>query len=285
MSASSPTVRRRRLGLILRDLRKATGLSCLDVGQRIERSDSWVSRLENGRTGLRVRDLQELLDVYQVADVQTRAELEQLAREAKQRGWWNRYGQTVTGPYASFISFEHEASKLLCYDALAVNGLLQTEGYARALHRHAVSTKSSSQEDLHITTKLTRQRRLTGDNPPELWVVLDEATLRRRFGGSEVMRDQLAHLLTTVQDLPHVSIQVLPFDQVIFPGMLASFTLMDFPPPDGSIVFSEGLTGAIHEETEDSARYRIIFDELRASALSKADSVELISQRMRKLML
>ncbi|MDG4828668.1 Scr1 family TA system antitoxin-like transcriptional regulator [Solwaraspora sp. WMMD1047] len=102
-------------------------------------------------------------------------------------------------------------------------------------------------------------------------------------GGPDVMREQLAHVVAVAQDMRHVSIQVLPFDQGIFPGMLASFTLMDFRPPDGSIVFSEGLTGAIHEETEEAARYRIIFDELRAAALSKADSIRLMEQLMHEL--
>ena len=75
--------------------------------------------------------------------------------------------------------------------------------------------------------------------------------LEKKFGGPNVMREQLAHVITVAQDLRHVSIQILPFDQGIFPGMLASFTLMDFRPPDGSIVFSEGLAGAVYGEAED----------------------------------
>ncbi|SCE69649.1 Helix-turn-helix domain-containing protein [Micromonospora chokoriensis] len=266
-------MRRRRLGIILRDLRIAARLTGEEVGQRVERSASWVSRVEHGRVGLRSRDLHDLLDALEVTSEETREALTQLARESKQRGWWNRYGQTITGPYASFISFEHEATGLLCYETIVVNGLLQTEAYARALNDRATSVQVSEDADRQVQIKLNRQQRLTGEHPPELWVILDEAVLRRPFGGPSVMRDQLLHLATTADEMPHVSIQVLPHRQAIFPGMIASFTLMEFPAPDTSIVFSEGLTGAVHGEAEEAARCTIIFNELRAAALSKRDSI------------
>ncbi|WP_204011289.1 DUF5753 domain-containing protein, partial [Micromonospora andamanensis] len=218
----------------------------------------------------------DLLDALEVTSQEIRAELTQLARESKQRGWWNRYGQTITGPYASFISFEHEASVLLCYETLVVNGLLQTEAYARALNDRATSIQASGDADRQVQIKLTRQQRLTSENPPELWIILDEAVLRRPFGGPSVMREQLQYLAATADELPHVSIQVLPHRQAIFPGMIASFTLMEFPGPDTSIVFSEGLTGAVHGESEEAVRCTIIFNELRAAALSKRDSIKML---------
>ncbi|MEU3452727.1 helix-turn-helix transcriptional regulator [Micromonospora sp. NPDC006766] len=276
MPESSPTVRRRRLGLILRELRLAARLTGEEVGRHVERSASWVSRVENGRVGLRSRDLNDLLDALEVTSQETRAELAQLARESKQRGWWNRYGQTITGPYASFISFEHEATALLCYETLVVNGLLQTEAYARALHDQATSIQSGVDAERQVQIKLARQQRLTSESPPELWVILDEAVLRRPFGGPSVMREQLHHLADVADEIPHVSVQILPHRQALFAGMIASFTLMEFPAPDSSIVFSEGLTGAVHGEAEDAARCTVIFNELRAAALSKRDSVQLL---------
>src|SRR5689334_15072913 len=98
-----------------------------EVGVAIERSASWVSRVETGRVGLRGRDLRDLLDIYRVDDPTVVEELLGLAREGKQRGWWSRYADTLSGPYATYIGFESEASELLTYHTLIVPGLLQTE--------------------------------------------------------------------------------------------------------------------------------------------------------------
>lgn len=278
MPNSSPTVRRRRLGLILRDLRANAQLTGEEVARRLERSDSWVSRIETGRSALRTRDLRDLLDTYGVTAQDLRGELETLAREGKRRGWWNRYGSSITGPYASYIGFEAEAAALLCYEALVVNGLLQTEDYARALLRCGLPPESGDDAERKIKVRMTRQEPLSGDNPPQLWVILDESVLRRPFGGAEVMRGQLQHLLDVARERPHISVQVLPLAQSVNPGMIASFTIIEFPPPDQGLVFSEGLTGAIYEEADDVARYTMVFNELRSAALSKADSTALIKK-------
>ncbi|MGW3786969.1 helix-turn-helix domain-containing protein [Micromonospora chokoriensis] len=283
MPESSPTVRRRRLGLILRELRLAGRLTGEEVGQRVERSASWVSRVEHGRVGLRSRDLNDLLDALKVTSKETRAELTQLARESKHRGWWNRYGQTVTGPYASFISFEHEASDLRSYEGIAINGLLQTEEYARALLEHGIPRVAGEDADRHVGIRMRRQQRLREQNPPSLWIILEESVLHRPFGGSAVMRRQLQHLLDLAEGLPHLSIQVLPFNQTLYVGLIASFWIISFPPPDRDIVFTEGMNGMAMEEEADARAYTLIFDELRAAALSKADSLTLIRDTMHKI--
>ena len=76
----SPTVRRRRLGLILRGLRERAGLTGDEVAAAMERSGSWVSRVETGRVGLRARDLADLLSLYRVEDSAVRSQLQALAR-------------------------------------------------------------------------------------------------------------------------------------------------------------------------------------------------------------
>ena len=276
-------MRRRRLGLVLRDLRNTAELTCDEVGRRLDRSDSWVSRIETGRNALRPRDLRDLLDLYGVADDKLRAELETLAREGKQRGWWNRYAGNISGHYATYIGFETEASSLLCYEALVVNGLLQTEDYARALLQHGVPVESGEAAERKVKVRMARQERLIGDDPLHVHAILDESVLRRQFGGVEVMRGQLKHLLDVTARRSHVSIQVLPLTEAFHPGMIASFGIMEFPPPDESIVFSEGLTGDVMEEEPDARRYTMAFNELRSAALSKADSIRLIRKVLGEL--
>jgi transcriptional regulator with XRE-family HTH domain len=276
MRSSGPTVRRRRLGLILRDLRARAGLTCEEVGRRIERSDSWVSRIETGRSALRTRDLNGLLDLYGLDDQGVRGELEILTRQGRQRGWWNRYGESVSGPYATYIGFEAEARRMETYDALVVPGLLQTEEYARALLRCGVPPEIGEAAERKIRIRLTRQGRLVGADPIQLYTIIDESVLRRSIGGIEVMRAQCRRLLEVAIGLPQVVLRVVPLGRAINPGMTASFGIMEFAPPDDAIVFSEGPTGQILTEEPDAERFRRVFGELRSVALDEADSIEMV---------
>jgi transcriptional regulator with XRE-family HTH domain len=268
----SPTVRRRRLGLILRGLRERAGLTGEEVGATVERSGSWVSRVETGRVGLRGRDLTDLLKLYKVDDPLLAEELLSLARAGKQRGWWSKYADTLAGPYATYIGFESEAAELLVYETMVVHGLLQTEGYARAMFTTAEPPTPDDVVERKVAVRLARQRLLTNPNPLKLWVVLDESVLQRQIGGPDVLAEQLDRLLTIGQ-LPNVTIQVVPFDAGPHPGLIGSFTLVRFPSPhDPDIVYIEGVTGDIFAESDDTLLYQDIFDHLRAAALSPAAS-------------
>ncbi|MBB5868644.1 transcriptional regulator with XRE-family HTH domain [Allocatelliglobosispora scoriae] len=283
MASGNPTVRRRRLGLILRLMRTDAGLTGEEVGKRLERSDSWVSRVETARQALRPRDLRDLLSLYGVTNPDIHRELEMLARDSKERRWWSHFGSSITGPYASYIGFEDEGTSLLCFDAAVINGLLQTEEYAKALNSQAIPRLTAEESDRLVEIRLTRQRRLVGDKPLKLWAVMDEAVLRRCFAGPEVQRTQLLHLVDVTLRSPHVSIQILPLVHALHPGMTASFTIIEFPPPDQPIVFNEAVNGMSVEDDTDAHRYRLVFDELRAASLSKAESLKLIRDMVHQI--
>jgi transcriptional regulator with XRE-family HTH domain len=274
----SPTVRRRRLGLILRSLRERAGLTGEEVGAAIERSGSWVSRVETGRVGLRSRDLTDLLSLYRVDDPALSAQLLSLAREGKQRGWWSRFADTLAGPYATYIGFESEAAELLIYETVVINGLLQTEQYARALFGATMNPPNT--EDMierKVKVRMARQELLTRARPLKVWAILDESVLHRRIGGDATHRAQLKHLYE-MSLLPNVTIQIVPFDAMANPGMIGSFTIVRFPSADDpDIVYIEGVTGDIFAESEDALSYHEVFDHLRAAALSPTDSRHRIS--------
>jgi transcriptional regulator with XRE-family HTH domain len=259
-------------------LRKAAELTGEDVGKQLERSDSWVSRIEAGRHPLRGADLRALLDVYGVADAEQRAELEALAQKTKGRGWWNKYKNGLNGQYATYIGFESEASSLLTYDALVMPGLLQTEAYAHALLSCGVPPVTGERSEREVKVRMARQERLNADGQPlQLHTILEEAVLHRQFGGSEVMRGQLVHVLERAKQ-PNVSIQVLPFTASANPGMVSSFAVIGFDEPDLDIVFVEGLTGDIFEDGADVQRYHGVYNELRSAALNKPQSVARIKE-------
>jgi transcriptional regulator with XRE-family HTH domain len=153
----SPTVRRRRLGLILRGLREKASLTGEEVGTAVERSGSWVSRVETGRVGVRGRDLTDLLELYGVEDRALADELLTLAREGKQRGWWSKFADTLAGPYATYIGFESEAAELLVYEISLVHGLLQTEEYARAIFGAAMPPNTGDVTERKVKVRMARQ--------------------------------------------------------------------------------------------------------------------------------
>jgi transcriptional regulator with XRE-family HTH domain len=276
---ASPTVRRRRLGLILRGLREKAGLTGEEVGASVERSGSWVSRVETGRVGLRGRDLNDLLEVYEISDEHLREELLSLAREGKQRGWWSRYADSLTGPYATYIGFESEAAELLVYDTLVVTGLLQTEDYARAVFGGGIPPNTPDMIERKVRVRMARQQLLTKvPRPLKVWAILDESVLHRRFGGIDVLCGQLKHLLDACT-LSNVVIQVVSFNAGPHPGMIGSFSLVRFPSPDDpDLVYVEGMTGDIFAESEDALWYHEVFDHLRAAALSPTESRAKIEQ-------
>src|SRR2546421_6765924 len=126
---ASPTVRRRRLGLELRRLREAAGVTIDVVADRLECSSSKISRIETGHTGATPGDVRDMLAVYGV-DGTAADELVQVAREARQKGWWHLYGTVLTTAY---VGLEAAASEIHAYEGQVVPGLLQVDDYARAM--------------------------------------------------------------------------------------------------------------------------------------------------------
>jgi transcriptional regulator with XRE-family HTH domain len=281
MADGSPTVRRRRLGLILRDLREQRGLTGEEVGASVERSNSWLSRIEMGKSGLRTRDLRDLLNLFEVTDVRLRAELEELAKAGKERGWWNKYGDAVTGPLSTFIGFEVDASEILAYESAVMPGLLQTEDYARALFTDGYPPESTEMINRKIKIRMQRQPRLTQEpSPLKLWAIIDESVLHRRVGSTAIMQAQLQHLRDAAQ-MPNVTLQVAPFTAGAYPGLVRPFMILRFPlAADPDLAYTENFDGGTFAEGDDAHRYHEAFNHLRAAALSPFQSLKVVDRAL-----
>jgi transcriptional regulator with XRE-family HTH domain len=278
----SPTVRRRRLGLVLRDLREARRITGEHAAREVERSASWLSRIETGRIGLRLRELHDLLDLYRVEDQQVRDELEVLAREGRQRGWWSKYGESLPQPYSIYVGFEAEASALWIYETMVVHGLLQTEDYARAMFQLGTESLDSQVVEDRVKVRMDRQAVLYRPDPLRLSVVLEEAVLHRSFGGRDVLRGQL-ECLVRVTERKNVEICVVPFGRGIPTAGAGPFTVVQFADSDPKIVYVEGLTGGTYEEGEHAELYVALFDHLRSVALSTTESTDMIKRVLERL--
>lgn len=272
----SPSVRRRRLGRHLRSLRDKAGYTMADVSQRLGWAKAKVGKLETSELKtVKPSDLDSLLTLYGVEDDKQREALHQLARDAKQRGWWWKY-RDVFGA-ESLPDFETEASLIRTYEVAIVPGLLQTPEYAEGVFlggRYTSPDKIKRQVDARMERReiLTRYER-----PPRLVAVIDEAALRRPMGDRDVMRGQFEYLLRIGQ-LPNIDIQVLPFAVGPHAALGMSFTLLDFPDPlDAPIAYTDSVASGVFEETDAEVEsYTTTFGELQGAALSTVQSARFI---------
>ncbi|MEV8065391.1 helix-turn-helix transcriptional regulator [Streptomyces sp. NPDC085995] len=277
----NPTVRRRRLGQELRRLRELKGMTAEEVAERLLVSQSKISRLENGRRSISQRDVRDLCGVYEVEDHRIVDSLMQMAKDSRQQGWWHSFGDI---PYSVYIGLETDAASLRVYDPQVVPGLLQTRQYAEALIAGALPETAPADVDKRVQVRLRRQERISAaENPLRLWTVLDEAALHRIVGNSDVMRDQLEHLVEQSR-LPHVTVQVIPYDMGAHPGLNGQYAILEFPDAaDSSVVYIEGVTSDLYlEKANDVQKYSVMYEHLRAQALNVEQSRQFIADIAKK---
>lgn len=272
---ASPTLRRRELGFLLRQLRIERGLSVEDVTARLLFSPTKLSRLETGRAGASQRDIRDLCDLYQVTDPAERQRLMTLAREGKQRGWWQQYAL----PNATYVGLEAEAASISDYNSDLVTGLLQIEGYARAILRAREPPFDDATIEQRVEARIKRQALLTQDGGPLFECVLDEGALRRPVGGPTVMRAQLERIIERAS-LPKVTFQLIPLDTGAHPGLDSTFIILSFQKSMvNDVVYVEGQVGNIYlEDAADLERYRRVFSRLQSIALSPEDSIAAVKR-------
>jgi transcriptional regulator with XRE-family HTH domain len=273
-----PTVLRMLLGSQLRLHREASGISTEEAGYEIRASRSKISRMENGRVSFKERDVADLLTLYGVTDDSARAGLLSMARQANAQGWWTRFGDVLPDWFDAYLGLEEGAALIRIYELQFVHGLFQTEAYARAVT--GIGRKGADKEEIErrVNVRMQRQKLLTRDEPPRIWAVMDEAALRRPFGGRSVMRSQLSHLLE-VAEMPHVTLQVMPFNRGSHAAAGGAFTILRFGEPDlPDVVYIEQLTSALYlEKREDLDYYLEVMDRLSSEATTPLNSLKTLT--------
>ncbi len=254
-----------------------------EAGQAIQASEAKISRIENGRVAVRQVDVSGLLDLYEVQDADLRDAVLALAKESRRQGWWRGFSDIVPRWLEVYIGLEADASSINTYQCALVEGLLQTPDYAAAVIRSILPETPDEVVARRVALRMSRQERLRSDRPPRLWVVLDEAVVRRPIGGKEILGAQLRHLLDSMAR-PNITIQVLPFAVGGHAALGTSFTHLGFPDAnDPEVVYVEALTGSLYLEKADEIRqYREKLDHLRALALDPAASAEMIAILLRE---
>jgi transcriptional regulator with XRE-family HTH domain len=277
-----PTALRIALGMQLRRLRDASHVTSAQAADAIRATSSKISRLERGRTTAKQRDVADLLSLYGVTDEAEREQLLELVRQASAPGWWQQYSDVLPRWFESYVGLEWAASIIRNYEVQFVQGLLQTEDYARAVIMISNAHAPSEEIDRRVSLRIKRQQLLTQPGAPEFWAVLDEAALRRSPGSPTMMRTQLEYLLQ-MTELPNVTLQVVPFDTGPHAAAGGPFSILRFPEPDlPDVVFLEQLNSAVYlEQRDDVINYVTIMDQLCVQAATDTASKNIIRAALR----
>jgi transcriptional regulator with XRE-family HTH domain len=269
-----PTLGQRELGARMRELRHGLGWTVQDVGEKLLCSPIKISRMETGARRPSLRDIRDLCMLYGVGEA-TSAELMDLAKQARQLGWWKPYSDLNLDPY---IGLEQDATRITCFSAFFVPALLQTEAYADAIIKAKAPKISPVIHRQRVEARLRRQEILQRPAPPRYRALLDEAVLRRQAGSPAVMAAQLGKILE-LQQAEKATVQVIPFDVGVHAATDSNFVLLEIDEPRTAVVFVEGLTNnSYYERGTDLDRYREAADSLRSAALSPADSAQRIAE-------
>ena len=279
----SPTVLRMILGRQLQALREKAGLTYQQAAESIYASEWTLRRIEAGKGALKPLNIKSLLVTYGITDAREIDAFLGLARDASRPGWWHSYSDVLPDWFKIAVGLEESASLIRSYEPQVVPGLLQTEGYVRAITAASFPSEQEEESERRVALRLARQDLLNRPAPPEYWVMLEETALRRPIGGPDVMRRQIEHLIECAAR-PNITIQVLPFAAGWHPAMYGMFWIYRFPDdtmPD--VVYSEGLTSAYYlNKTEETAKYTEALDRMAAQAATPDQSISILREILKE---
>lgn len=279
MPPASPTLAAWELGRRLKQARTERDMTSAEAAKSIGITQNYMSNVEYGRRTIVEEKLRKLIAAYQLGD-STRDELLALRDQSTGRGWWSRYTSTYPTELLRYLGYEHGAARIRSFENAVMSGLLQSESYARALHRGDKANLRMSEVEQRTEVRMRRKQRLFDDDPLHAQVLLGESVLHQQVGGTGVLAEQLNHLLDLIEQLPgSLDVRVIPFSAGSYGAIGSStFHLLDFAsaylPP---IAWQET---AVSMEIIDAApmveKYHASYEEAATFALDRERSTRLI---------
>jgi hypothetical protein len=255
---------------MLRRRRTALGITLEDAASHLLVSPSKISRVETGQRNITARDIRDLAVLYRLTD-EERELLAELAVGGKVRAWWQPFN--LSAAYQTYVGLEAAATSIRDFTLSVVPGLLQTEGYARAIVRAGFPQMPDASLQQLVQARLERQRRVLHEARTSFTAILDESALRRVVGGPAAMQDQMKTLVAA-SELSKVTIRLVPFAAGPLPSATNKFIILSFDGP-ADVVFLESLTGQLILEREsDLAAYNEAYAALQKLSLPVGDSYE-----------
>ncbi|QIZ39444.1 helix-turn-helix transcriptional regulator [Saccharopolyspora sp. ASAGF58] len=284
MSPASPTLAAWELGQRLKEAREDHGLTGSDAAKVVGITQNYISNVEHGRRTIAEEKLRQLASVYELPPEEL-DELVALRKACEGRGWWARYSGIYSAELLRFFGYEHAAEEVRTYETILVSGLLQTESYARAIHRGDGANLRMSEVERRVAVRMQRKQRLLGTDPLRATILMGETSLRQQVGGTAVLLEQLRHLLDLIDECPdNLDLRIIPFTAGSHGAMGSStFHVLTFPSSRLSrLAWQE--TAVAMDLVDDQARvaqYSASFEEAMTFALDRQDTADLIRETLK----
>ncbi|MFI8947960.1 helix-turn-helix domain-containing protein [Streptomyces sp. NPDC053750] len=271
----NPTGRQLRFGAELRKLRERAGLTATEAGQLLGIKQAQISNMEAGRVGVSPERVRALACHYDCADQPLVQALGDMTSE-RSRGWWEEYRETLPSTLLDLAEMEHHAVRLRAGITAHIPGLLQIHDHAREVFRQVVPELTPPDVEHRLSFRIKRQTVLFSDSPTPYHVLIHEAALRMQFGGREVTKRQLQHVIS-MSERSHITVQVIPFTAGAYPGSGQSILYAHGPVPQLDTVHLDQSHGSALIDAEAQLdKYRVLLDRMAATALPPEESRELI---------
>ncbi|MFD8455038.1 helix-turn-helix domain-containing protein [Streptomyces antimycoticus] len=275
MPRNQPTARQRRLGAELRKMREAAGVTARRAAELIGTNPIQMSQVEAGKAGISEARLRHMASQYACFDTALIDALVAMATE-RGKGWWEEYRGVLAHGALDLAELEHHATYMRTLQASYVPGLLQTEGYIRALMAYTIPPLPPEHLDALVSFRVRRQRVLSQDATVVFSAMIHESVLRTRVADRKVAREQLAFILEQSEQ-PNVAIRVIPFDVDGFGGAGDSMLYVGGPVPKLDTAQIDAMHGSVWVDAESGlTRYRALLDKAEGSSLAVEASRDFI---------
>ncbi|MFP3989111.1 helix-turn-helix transcriptional regulator [Streptomyces sp. E11-3] len=277
-----PTARQVRLGVELRKLREAAGLSSRQAAAFLGTSPAQMSQVEAGNAGVSGERVRRLAVHYACADPELVDALVEMATDRTQ-GWWEEYRNVLPPEFMDLAELEHHARAIQVVATAHVPGLLQTEEYARAVFGYWVPPLPDGELDLWVACRMHRQQVLSREDLVPYEAVLHESVLRTRVADQQVARAQLDKLLLQ-SERPNVSLRVIPFDVDGFAGASSSLLYVGGPVTALDTVQRDTPYGSAFLDASAQLHVmRTLFRKVESASLDPARSRDFIHRLSKEL--
>ncbi|MEV5545659.1 helix-turn-helix transcriptional regulator [Streptomyces sp. NPDC052309] len=279
----APTLLKMLVGVQLAGFRDDAGLSQEQAARELGFSPAKLSRIESGK-GRRPpteNDVRALLELYGT-DAYEASVLLKLLRRAGEPGWWQRYDKRLMPEWFDrLVGLQEAAATIRTFEIQYVPGLLQTAAYTRAVVERGLPNAPAAEVQRRVELRMRRAELLLRTDAPQLWAIIDESVLLRVLGSSDVMREQLTHLVE-MAERPNVTLQIVPLNVTnasapAIPVTYLRFGGIDLP----DVVYLEHIKSAnFLEDRDETEEYRLALDRLADEALTPRDSLEMLRSTM-----
>jgi transcriptional regulator with XRE-family HTH domain len=270
-----PTARQVRLGVELRKLRNAAGLTGREAAAALGVSSAQINQIESGLSGVSEKRLRHMAARYGCSDAELVEALVVMATR-RCRGWWAEERGRLPTPFLDLAELEYHATFRWDVDFLHVPGLLQTEEYAHALFSYVNPEFPQSEVERWVEHRMRRRVILERPDPIPYEAIIHEAALRIRVGDRTAARAQLMRVLE-LSEADHVTVRVIPFDLDDFAGAGSAMVYAGGSVPKLDTVVRDGPNGPYFIDAEAQLdRYRTLFRRVEAVSLEPERSRDFI---------